>query len=100
MSWEAGESWEQAERLERAGSKLEQAERLERAGSQLEQAGRLERAGSELGGWRELGASWSKGSELGGRVASFNLLPPCPLSPCPKRWWGPQYILSCSLVAH
>ena len=23
MSWEAGESWEQAERLERAGSKLE-----------------------------------------------------------------------------
>ena len=24
----------------------------------------LEQAGSELGGWRELGASWSKGSEL------------------------------------
>ena len=29
-------SWEQAGRLERAGSKLEQAGRLERAGSKLE----------------------------------------------------------------
>ena len=48
MSWEAGVSWEQA------GSELEQGE----------QAGRLDRAGSELGGWRELGASWSKGSKL------------------------------------
>ena len=48
MSWEAGASWEQA------WSELEQGE----------QAGRLERAGSKLGGWRELGASWSKGSKM------------------------------------
>ena len=40
--------------------------------SKLEQAGRLERAGSKLG------VSWSEGSELGGRGASFSLLPPCP----------------------
>ena len=43
--------------------------------------------GRKLGGWRELrvsweagelGASWSEGSELGGKGASFSLLPPCP----------------------
>ena len=54
-------------------------------GSELEQAG------------SELGESWSEGSDLGVREASFNLLPPCPLPPCPQRWWGSQYILSCSL---
>ena len=30
--------------------------------------------------------------------ARFSLLPHCPLAPCPQRWWGPQYILSCSLA--
>ena len=57
-------------------------------GSKLEQAGRLERAESELGGWRELGASWSEGSKLGGRQASFSLLPPRPLAPCPPEVVG------------
>ena len=77
-------SWEQAGRLERAGSELEQAGRLESARSKLgaswskgrklggwrELGASWERAGargvswSKLGGWRELGASWSKGSEL------------------------------------
>ena len=86
MSWEAGESSEQTERLEKAGSKLgaswnkgskvggwrklgvswsELGDWRELGvnwskGSKLEQAGRLERAGSELG------VSWSKGSKLGG----------------------------------
>ena len=45
MSWEAGESWEQAGRLERAGSELEQAGV----------------SWSKLGGWRELGVSWEAG---------------------------------------
>ena len=45
MSWEAGESWEQAGRLERAGSKLGASWSK---GNELEQAGRLERAGSKL----------------------------------------------------
>ena len=42
MSWEAGESWEQAGRLERAGSELEQGEQARVS-------------------WRELGASWEAG---------------------------------------
>ena len=29
--------------------------------------------------------------------ARFSLLPHCPLAPYPQRWWGPQYILSCTL---
>ena len=62
---EVGVSW----------SKLEQAGRLERARSKLEQAGRLDRAGSKLG------VSWSEGSELGGRGASFNLAPTLPIAP-------------------
>ena len=44
MSWEAGESWEQTGRLEKAGSKQ----------------GVSWNKGSKVGGWRELGASWSK----------------------------------------
>ena len=44
MSWEAGESSEQTERLEKAGSKL---------GVSLNK-------GIKVGGWRELGASWSE----------------------------------------
>ena len=43
---------------------------------------------SELGGWRELGVSWSEGSELRGRQASFSLLPPCPLAPFPPEVVG------------
>ena len=58
MSWEAGESWEQTGRLERAGSKLEQAGKLERAGSKL---GASWSRGSKLGGWRELGVSCEAG---------------------------------------
>ena len=54
--------------------------------------------GSKLGvSLSKLGESWSKGSDLGVRGASFSFLPPCPLPPCPQRWWGPQYILSWSL---
>ena len=52
MSWEAGESWEQA------GSELEQGEQ---AGVSWEAEESWEQAGvswSELGGLRELGASW------------------------------------------
>ena len=44
MSWEAGESWEQTGRLEKAGSKQ----------------GVSWNKGSKVGGWRELGASWSE----------------------------------------
>ena len=69
MSWEAGESWEQA------GSELEQAGKRAGArgvswselGGWRELEASWEQAGvstSELGGWRELGVSWSKGSKL------------------------------------
>ena len=44
MSWEAGESSEQTGRLEKAGSKQ----------------GVSWNKGSKVGGWRELGASWSE----------------------------------------
>ena len=68
MSWEAGESWEQAGV---SWSELERARRLKRAGSKLGVRwskgmswSELGASWSELGGWRELRASWSKGSKL------------------------------------
>ena len=58
MSSEAGESWKQAGRLERAGSKLGGWREL---GASWEQAGARGVSWSKLGGWRELGASWEAG---------------------------------------
>ena len=62
MSWEAGESWEQAgselEQGERAGVSWEAGESWEQAGVSWEARESWEQAGSELG------ASWSKGSKL------------------------------------
>ena len=88
MSWEAGESWEQAGVRGASWSELEQAGRLEKAWS------KLGASWSELGGWEQTGSklaptlpiascppeapgtqgcSGSKGSKLGARGASWGL---------------------------
>ena len=64
MSWEAGESWEQTGRLEKAGSKQGVSWNK---GSKVGGWRELGVSWSELGSLRELGASWSEGSKLGGR---------------------------------
>ena len=61
MSWEAGESWEQAGAREaswEAGESWEARESWEQAGSELEQGEQAGVSWSKLGGSRELGASW------------------------------------------
>ena len=55
MSWEAGESWEQTGRLEKAGSKQ----------------GMSWNKGNKVGGWRELGASWRELGSLSELGASL-----------------------------
>ena len=108
MSWSKLGGWRELGVSFSKGSELGGWRELGASWSELEGWRELGASWSEesnLGGWRELGVSWrelgvswSEGSELEGRGVSFNLLPPCPLPPCHQRWWGPQYILSCSLA--
>ena len=45
------------------------------------------------------GVTWDWGEWSGSEGSQLHLAPTLPPSPLPpQRWWGPQYILSCSLV--
>ena len=97
-TWEWGE-WSGSE-----GSQLQLAPTLPPSPLPPEVVGTPIHSKLFIGHWEWGPARWewqqglgSEGSDLGVRGASFSLLPPCLLTPCPQRWWGPKYILSYSL---